>query len=463
MSRSLKSEAEMSEFAIWNELGNIYCKIGAYDEAIAAYNKAIEMARDLGWLYSSLGMAYYHKGEYAEAVSLYLKSIPLLKSNKEKAVMWDRLGDTYQLLNDYRNAIFAYQKADELEALANSSGNDLIRPDETATASAKISSDAEVTPHDARESAAMLRKPVNWECETEYEPQLSAAEKWGPAESSGPTIPILGPSPTEKSSAPVVLDLEQPSRAPLLTTWVLPQMPVQDEDGVILNDTPDEREQARLSHETEEDNASAASGDISEAGMDQANYNIGQSRLNWRMSNIEDDVAVYEKITEINPTNDRAWDTLGLSLKTLGRYEEALSAFKQAISLAPTREVYYYHLGLVYAALKRHEEAVGAFRRVIELNPEYVLAHGALAGSYRRLGLDAEAAQHIQIALPKMQNENEYNRACFEAICGNVDNSIEMLKIALEKTQTTLEWVRCDPDLDSIRDNPRFKALVAGS
>jgi len=59
-----------------------------------------------------------------------------------------------------------------------------------------------------------------------------------------------------------------------------------------------------------------------------------------------------------------------------------------------------------------------------------------------------------------MTKENEYSRACFESICGNVDEALTLLKVAFEKKQASLEWARRDPDFDFIRDDPRFKALV---
>ena len=76
------------------------------------------------------------------------------------------------------------------------------------------------------------------------------------------------------------------------------------------------------------------------------------------------------------------------------------------------------------------------------------------------MGLEAEANEHIRVALPKLDAETEYNRACFEAICGNTDMAIELLQKALDLRQTSPEWVRGDPDLDFIRDDPRFQALV---
>ena len=61
-----------------------------------------------------------------------------------------------------------------------------------------------------------------------------------------------------------------------------------------------------------------------------------------------------------------------------------------------------------------------------------------------------------------MTKEDEYNRACFESICGNADEALALLKVALEKKHVSLEWARRDPDFDFIREDARFKALVVG-
>jgi tetratricopeptide (TPR) repeat protein len=177
-------------------------------------------------------------------------------------------------------------------------------------------------------------------------------------------------------------------------------------------------------------------------------------------SELEQAIAAYQNVTENSPANDRAWDALGNSLRADGRYDEALAAFERAISLAPEKDEYYYHVGLVYAAQQRYEQAIDSFQKVLRLNPEDALAHAALAGTYRRLGREEEAAKHIQIAQPLMDGEREYNRACFEAICGNKDQAIKLLEYALETKQTPLEWVMADPDLEPIHEDPRFKALV---
>ncbi len=100
---------------VWNELGNVYFNSGACDDAVAAYGKAIELDRQFAWPYSNLALAYVQKNRFAEAILLYQRSIELFAADKDKAVTWNRLGNVYRRLNDYANAIAAYQTADDLD------------------------------------------------------------------------------------------------------------------------------------------------------------------------------------------------------------------------------------------------------------------------------------------------------------------------------------------------------------
>ena len=83
--------------------------------AIQAYNRAIQLDPSFGWPYSNLALTYLTQGQHAEAILLYQKSLELLKSDKDRAVSWNGLGNIYRCINDYENAVAAYQKAAELD------------------------------------------------------------------------------------------------------------------------------------------------------------------------------------------------------------------------------------------------------------------------------------------------------------------------------------------------------------
>jgi tetratricopeptide (TPR) repeat protein len=109
-------QAESTNAHVWNEKGNVHFKQENFEEAIGAYNKAIQIDPSFGWPYSNLALAYFTQGKYTEAILLYQKSIGLLSSNKDKALSWNGLGNVYRRVNDYANAVIAYRKAAELDA-----------------------------------------------------------------------------------------------------------------------------------------------------------------------------------------------------------------------------------------------------------------------------------------------------------------------------------------------------------
>jgi len=100
---------------LWNELGTIYLNTGAFDEAINAFQRAIELDRSYGWSYHNLAALYSRQGRYKDAIPLYQKGLKYLGETKDKALLWNRLGDAYRRLDEHDRASSAYRKAMELD------------------------------------------------------------------------------------------------------------------------------------------------------------------------------------------------------------------------------------------------------------------------------------------------------------------------------------------------------------
>jgi superkiller protein 3 len=105
---------DASPFA-WNEKGNIHFKQGDFEQAISAYNQAIEIDPAFGWPYSNLALCYFALGQHAQAIQFYQKSIELLGTDADRAVSWNGLGNVYRAMGNYPNAVAAYQRAGDLD------------------------------------------------------------------------------------------------------------------------------------------------------------------------------------------------------------------------------------------------------------------------------------------------------------------------------------------------------------
>lgn len=465
----------MSDALLWNEIGKIYIKIGAPEDAIAAYTKAIELKPDSGWAYFNLGNAYFLKGDFGRSLFLFRKSAQFLTTLDSQAAVWNKIGDAYRALKDIDNAIQAYKKADDLSMGAAPTEKEardklgdidhpreLIKPKETVPETndlraplPKMSTHSE--PSVENQAVADGFRPVNGKqdhAENNHSQDLQD------------TKPIVQPKATKitgQDNPSSEASNNQNTACPSLGTEKAslprekPIIVIRDSNEITKNLTKDGAAQ----NEPEQTNDSEPAIRQGET----RNVKPGtQSGICPSIENLEEILAkvnIYENITRVNPTNDRAWDTLGKLYKSLGRYQDAIGAYQKAIGLAPDREVYYYYLGLLYSVEQQNEEAAQAFLFVLRKNPEYILAHSALAGVYHRMGLENKANHHIATALPKMNNESTYNRACFYAICGDTELAFEFLKLALANKDTTIEWIKSDPDLDPIRADQRYQELIS--
>jgi tetratricopeptide (TPR) repeat protein len=85
-------------------------------------------------------------------------------------------------------------------------------------------------------------------------------------------------------------------------------------------------------------------------------------------------------------------------------------------------------------------------------------------GKLYREGRYAEAADEAQ-AVADAHPEYAgllYNVACCESIAGRKDDAINHLRRALQSSESVRLYMKNDPDLDPLREEPEFQALVTG-
>ena len=59
-----------------------------------------------------------------------------------------------------------------------------------------------------------------------------------------------------------------------------------------------------------------------------------------------------------------------------------------------------------------------------------------------------------------MPEDDWYNRACLESVCDNFDLAFEYLQRAAKNDELDATWIWEDPDLEWIRNDPRFVEIV---
>jgi adenylate cyclase len=207
---------------------------------------------------------------------------------------------------------------------------------------------------------------------------------------------------------------------------------------------------------------------------------------------------------ELAPELADAHVARGMVLSLHRRYEESAQHFEAAIRINPSLfDAYYYYARTCFAGgeieksadlfrkasearsedfqsrmlmaqslfmLGRTDEAVRANResivraeRVLALNPDdgRVLSLGS--GALYVDGQHDRAMQWSQRSLDLYPDDMSalVNAACLRAKAGMKEGALEVLERAFGRGWGKRDWIEHDSDYDSLRDDPRFQALLA--
>jgi len=220
-------------------------------------------------------------------------------------------------------------------------------------------------------------------------------------------------------------------------------------------------------------------------------------------ANLEGADSASRKALELAPEIAEAHASRGFALTLERNYEGARLEFATAIRLNPNLYEAHYLYARAHLQAGNLEEAVREFEEAARVRPEdyqaILLSTGPLKGLGRldaskaaqRRGLtvvekhlelnpgDARALYLGSVALIELgererglewagraraANESDslvlYNVACTYAVANLVDKAIDCLDSAIQNGFGHRAWIENDSDLDSLRQDPRFQALL---
>ncbi len=205
----------------------------------------------------------------------------------------------------------------------------------------------------------------------------------------------------------------------------------------------------------------------------------------------------FQRAIELNPNYAIAHQQYGNNtLSALGRFDDAIVEGKRAVELDPLSLVINTDMGSDYYYARRYDEAIAQLHKTLEMDPGFYIAHlvlgqvldakgardaaivecekaralnddpsvlGVLARSHGLSGNKMEA-EKILDHLKKLSKEryvSAYSFALAYLGLGDKEEALRWLEQSYQdRAGSDVGFIRVDPLLDPVRDDPRFEALA---
>lgn len=210
-------------------------------------------------------------------------------------------------------------------------------------------------------------------------------------------------------------------------------------------------------------------------------------------------IQASERAIQLQPNHPDSHLARGYAHLATHQFSEARQDYLKVIELAPDKFEAYHHL----ARLEQHRGNISAsieyFRKAMELNPDdyesplLAIASYQQAGDeegmrhYARIGIE-RARQHLEdypenprpyylgstaflilnkpdeaqkwaeaaLSMAPDDITTRYNVACFYSAAGKIEASLDLLETSI----LSRSWIETDPELEPLREHPRYKALI---
>jgi adenylate cyclase len=213
--------------------------------------------------------------------------------------------------------------------------------------------------------------------------------------------------------------------------------------------------------------------------------------------------AASRRALELDPELAEGHAARAHVLALTDRYDEAKEEFETAIRLDPMLYDAYYHYGRAALMHGSFERSAQMFEKAFAVRPDDYQAPLLVTQVYRSLGREAEVREAYErgvrlvekylklnpddqralvlganalwlvgqperalewgnraLALDPENPSVLYNLGCFYSVAGMVDQSLDCLEKSAKVGTISKEWVEHDSDLDPLRGEPRFQALL---
>jgi tetratricopeptide (TPR) repeat protein len=331
--------------------GQTYRAMERYDEALADFSRAIELDPSRAWVITERGETYRLMERYDEALADLSRAIEL---NPDYAWAITHRGETYRLMERYDEALADLSRAIELDPgyawAIGSRGQTYRAMERYDEALADLSRAIELDPSRAwaiahrGETYRLMERYDDALADLNRAIELNPSQDWAIAH-RGQTYQAMERYDEALADLSRAIELD-PGYAWAIGSRGQTYRLMQRYDDALT------------------DLNRAIELDPSDAG-----YFAGRGETYRLMQRYDEALADFSRAIELNPSDAWAIGSRGQTYQAMERYDEALTDLSRAIELNPSQDWVIGSRGETYRLMQRYDEALTNYTRAIELDP----------------------------------------------------------------------------------------------
>ena len=177
----------------------------------------------------------------------------------------------------------------------------------------------------------------------------------------------------------------------------------------------------------------------------------------------EQAVESLKRAQHLDPLSLMISTTLGSTLSYARRHDEAIEQTRKVLEMDPSFIPGHWYLGKFYTVKAMYAEAIAEFQKALELpgdRPAFILG---MIGIAHALGGNRENARRALADLQEISKRRyvaPLSVAFLHTALGDKERAFEWLEKAFEDRSRGMIFLKVDPQVDSLRSDPRFADLL---
>jgi len=198
----------------------------------------------------------------------------------------------------------------------------------------------------------------------------------------------------------------------------------------------------------------------------------------------------YKRTIELDPNYTTAHYNLGVMLIRIGRPTEGMAELNHALELEPFSIVVNRLYGEVLVCSRRYDEGLAQLKKTAEMDPAFPTTYFALSNAYRLMGRYGDSVEAFakfnelydrpqtaafarasfaaggwqgylrEMITKRPEGLSTYLAAIYFTNLGDKDNAFIELNKAFANREYMARFLKIDPSVDPLRNDPRLKDLM---